>query len=63
LSNFHKELTLQAIEGTMDEVSPQSEDQLDRLQVAIIPYYFPITSLLFAHCLHILLLSFYQGNE
>ena len=47
----------------MDEVSPQSEDQLDRLQVAIIPYYFPITSLLFAHCLHFLLLSFYQGNE
>jgi cytochrome c peroxidase len=63
LSNYHKELILKAIEGTVDKVSPQSEDQLDRLQVAILPYYFPIVCTLIAHCLNILLLSFCQGNE
>ncbi len=51
------------MEGTVDKVSPQSEDQLDRLQVAILPYYFPIVCTLIAHCLNILLLSFCQGNE
>ena len=63
MSNYHKELILKAIEGTVDKVSPQSEDQLDRLQVAILPYYFPIVCTLIAHCLNILLLSFCQGNE
>jgi len=51
------------MEGTVDKVSPKSEDQLDRLQVAILPYYFPIVCTLIAHCLNILLLSFCQGNE
>ena len=36
LSNDHKGLILSAIEGTTDELPPSSEDQLDKLQVAIV---------------------------
>jgi hypothetical protein len=36
LSTEHKELILSAIEGTTAEVPPSSEDQLDKLQVAIV---------------------------
>jgi hypothetical protein len=36
LSNEHKDLILSAIEGTTDELPPSSEDQLDKLQVAIV---------------------------
>lgn len=36
LSKDHKDLILSAIEGTTDELPPSSEDQLDKLQVAII---------------------------
>ena len=36
LSSDHKDLILSAIEGTTDEIPPSSEDQLDKLQVAIV---------------------------
>jgi hypothetical protein len=47
LSNDRKDLSLIAIEGS-DEVPPQSEEQVDKFQVAILPYYFPIVYTLFA---------------